>query len=90
MWALLRTLVAIVFVLLILTIVVSPYVDLPLTDLRAQQAVFWLVSAVLVAWLAVAAACRPATCKESQVHEGRPGWLRYELGLLELNCALLC
>ncbi|MGI9102487.1 MAG: hypothetical protein ACR2IF_08590 [Terriglobales bacterium] len=46
----LRTTVGIVLVALILVIVVSPYVDLPLTALRSQQVVLWLLGMLALVW----------------------------------------
>lgn len=88
MWAVVRALVGICLVLLIVAMVVSPYVDLPLTTVGAQPASPWLLGAM--AWAAVGAICRPVRC--DQMHACEPSFSRgvHDRGLLGLTCALLC
>jgi hypothetical protein len=90
MWAAVRVLVGMLLVLLIVVIVVSPYVDLPLSTLGAQPAALLLLSTVAMAWAVVAAICRPV--HRDGVHacerQFSPGV--HVRGLRDLTCALLC
>jgi hypothetical protein len=89
MWAVVRTLVGICLVLFIVAIVVSPYVELPLTTAGAQQVTLSVFAALVMA--AVVATVLPHVlrnrirtweqCLAISVH-GR--------GRLNLTCALLC
>jgi hypothetical protein len=89
MWAMVRMLVGTVLVLLIVVIVVSPYVDLPLSTLGALGAARSLLSMLAMAW-AVVAGIWPVHRGEAQLcqHHFSPGVT--ERGLLDLNCVLLC
>jgi hypothetical protein len=90
MWAIVRVLVGMVLVLLILVIVVSPYVDLPLSTLGTRPAAGSLLSTVALAWAVVAGICRPVHDGEVHVYPRHfsPGVT--QRGLLDLTCVLLC
>ncbi len=90
MWGIVRVVAAIALLVLILYVVVSPYIDLPLTTLRGRQ--------LLVAAVGLLAACccvrgmgRPASrlIAKRVMHSCVPvNFLRGEP--LRLTCELLC
>ena len=84
-----RVLVGMVLVLLILVIVVSPYVDLPLSTLGARQAAILILGVLALCWAAVAGwhGWRRAERVSSQELDLRGLPDRHLLGR---TCALLC
>jgi threonine/homoserine/homoserine lactone efflux protein len=90
MWERLRVIFGVALVLLILVIVVSPYVDLPFTTLRARQMALRVVGLFVVCWIAIAGTRQvfhPAERPDSQELKLHSHAGRYLLGL---TCALLC
>jgi hypothetical protein len=85
-----RAILGVFLVVFILAIVVSPYVDLPLTTVDSQQAALWLCSALAVAWAAVPGFCRTAACGQLQASDRQRGTAIHERGLFDLTGALLC
>ena len=88
MWTAARAVIGIVLVLFILAIVVSPYVDLPLTTAGTQPSPLLLSIALAIAW--VVGACRPAAGGEAHVAERQRCTSIHQRGLLDVNCILLC
>lgn len=87
MWVRLRAIFVILLVCLIVLIVVSPYVDLPLTNLRARQA--------LLSILTVLACCGAAAASWRDLRRAACLWTE-QLDLRGLHdlpgrtCTLLC
>ncbi len=50
MWGILRVVLAIALVLVIVYIVISPYMDLPLTTLRARQLALVAIGLLFASW----------------------------------------
>ncbi len=90
MWGTLRVGLAIALVFLIVYIVISPYIDLPLTTLRARQ------SALVAIGFLFGISCVPAVarlvCRPSATILNNPGASShvFRADPLRLTCALLC
>ncbi|MGB9105521.1 MAG: hypothetical protein WCC59_12240 [Terriglobales bacterium] len=89
MWVALRATFGILLACLIVVIVVSPYVDLPQTTLRARQAAIRILGVLALCWAAVAGRHerRRSERVSSQELDLRGLHDRHPLGLA---CVLLC
>ena len=85
-----RAIFGVSLVVFILAVVVSPYVDLPLTTVDWQQAALWLCSALAVACTAVSGIRRAAVCGPWDIRDWQRGPNIHKRGLFDLTCALLC
>jgi hypothetical protein len=88
MWAAVRLCIGIMLVLLIVVVVVSPYVDLPLTTVGAQQATLHLL-AIISLCSAIAIGQHLRLVQHSWTH-GRELRNHHDRRLLLLSCTLLC
>ena len=89
MWVLLRAAFGIFLVCLILVIVISPYVDLPQTTLRARQAAAQILTVLGLCWACAAGWQQPRRTERLTLRKVDLFGYNHR-NLVELTCAFLC
>lgn len=86
--AFVRTLLAVLLVSLLVAIVVSPYIDLPLTTLPARQPTGTLVAALALCLIVVSLGSTLIIPGRLRANIAMP--VTIDVHMLPLTCALLC
>jgi hypothetical protein len=90
MWGAMRAIIGLLLVLFILAIVVSPYVDLPLTTVSSQLDAFCVLSALAIALVGIASISRSVYFSQVYAFGSQRSPGIHQRGLLDKICALLC